>query len=415
MTRFSAVVYLIEIKEGLAIAWDAIRANKMRAVLTTLGIVIGIVTVTLMGAAISGLNGSFHNSISSMGADVLYLNRVSWLANSREDWINQQKRPLITRDQVRAVEAQMPLLQCAAPVVEIAQSISYNDRDSTGVRVIGTTDQFILVRNFGLAAGRFFTPLEANAGRAVCVLGTNIAGKLFANESPLGKTVRLGRRSLEVIGVIEKQGGFLGMPTLDDRVIIPLPQVFNGYSRQPDIGMEIKVADITRLDDATEDLRALMRRLRHVAPGDPDNFGINQQQQFVTIFNQVGGTMATVGLVITGLSLFVGGIGIMNIMFVSVAERTREIGVRKAIGAKRRTILMQFLIEAALICLLGGLVGLGVAYSLTFAVSRIMPVSMSLPVVMLAILVSLITGVISGFLPAWRGARMNAVDALRNE
>ncbi len=407
--------FLVELKEGMGIAWDAIRANKMRAVLTTLGIVIGIVTVTLMGAAISGLNGAFHKSISSMGADVLYLNRVNWLADSREDWLNQQKRPLITRDQVRAVESQMPLAQTAAPVVEISSSITYNSRDTSSVRLVGTTDQFVFVRDFAMASGRFFTPLESDAGRPVCVLGTNVAGRLFENESPIGKIVRVGRRSLEVIGVIEKQGGFLGMPTLDDRVIIPLPQLFNGYSRQPDLSMEIKVADITRLDDAREDLRGLMRRVRHVAPGEPDNFGINQQEQFIKIFNQVGGTMATVGLVITGLSLFVGGIGIMNIMFVSVAERTREIGVRKAIGAKRRTILIQFLIEAALICLLGGLIGLGFAYGLTFAVQKIMPTSLSLPVVLLAILVSLLTGVVSGFLPAWRAARMNAVDALRNE
>ena len=158
-----------------------------------------------------------------------------------------------------------------------------------------------------------------------------------------------------------------------------------------------------------------MRRVRHVAPADKDDFSINQQQQIIDVFNKVVGTVGVVGLVITSLSLFVGGIGIMNIMFVSVAERTREIGVRKAIGAKNRTILLQFLIEAAVICLIGGLLALGMAYGLTFAVSRIMPASMSLQVVGLAILVSLVTGVISGFLPAWRAARMNPVDALRNE
>jgi putative ABC transport system permease protein len=155
--------------------------------------------------------------------------------------------------------------------------------------------------------------------------------------------------------------------------------------------------------------------VRHVAPGDPDDFAINQQEQFVTMFNKVAGTIGIVGLLITGLSLFVGGIGIMNIMFVSVAERTREIGVRKAIGAKRRTILLQFLIEAATICTLGGLIGLGITYLLTFAVARFLPVRMSLPVVLAAIAVSILTGVISGFLPAWRAARMNPVDALRNE
>jgi putative ABC transport system permease protein len=405
------VNFFIEIKEGLSFAYDAVRANKMRAVLTTLGIVIGIVTVTLMGATINGLNQSFHSSISNMGADVLYLNRVDWLINSWNDWLKQQKRPVITRDQVRAVE-RSSVAQSVAPVVELNQSISYNNRNSTAVSVEGTTDQFIAVRGFGLAQGRFFTSLESDAGRAVCVLGTNVAGQLFQRESPIGKTVRVGGTSLEVIGVAEKQGSFLDLPSLDDDVIVPLPQL---HLHNADLGVQIKVAGTASVDDATEELRALMRRLRHLAPGAPDDFSINQQEQFITIFNQIGGTMATVGLVITGLSLFVGGIGIMNIMFVSVAERTREIGVRKAIGAKRRAILLQFLIEAAMICLLGGLVGLGIAYGLTFAVARVMPVSMNLPVVFLALLVSLLTGVISGFLPAWRAARMNAVDALRNE
>ena len=162
----------------------------------------------------------------------------------------------------------------------------------------------------------------------------------------------------------------------------------------------------------------MLRKIRHVKPADPDNFSINQQEQFVKTFDAVTGTIAAVGLLITGMSLFVGGIGIMNIMFVSVAERTREIGVRKAIGARRRTILLQFLIEAASICLLGGLAGLGITYALTLLVAGAFPyfpVTMSLPVMGLAILTSVLTGVVSGFLPAWRAARMNPVDALRNE
>jgi putative ABC transport system permease protein len=243
----------------------------------------------------------------------------------------------------------------------------------------------------------------------------NVATRLFVSEPPVGKRIRLGARQLEVIGVIEKQGSFLKLPSLDDMVVIPIPQLLMGYARNPDFEIQIKVAGVENVEDAKEELRGLMRKARHLAPGAPDDFAINQQEQIVKIFNSVAGTIATVGLLITGLSLFVGGIGIMNIMFVSVAERTREIGVRKAIGAKRRTILLQFLIEAAVICLLGGLVGLVVTYLLTFAVARIMPVNMSLPVMGLAMLVSLVTGVASGFFPAWRAARMNPVDALRNE
>jgi putative ABC transport system permease protein len=407
--------FFVEIKEGLGIAWDAIRANKMRSVLTTLGIVIGIISVTLMGTVLNGLNTSFRKGISGIGADVLYVDRTDWVNDSYDAWLAERKRASISRDQVEYIEREMPMAQNIAPVISGSLAISYRSKDASGVRVIGTTDQFMAISGFALAEGRFISPLEADAGRDVCVLGTNVASRLFANESPIGKTVRLGHRPVEVIGVIEKKGSFLGLPTLDDQVIIPVRLLVGSYMREPDYTIQVKVDEIAHLDDAKEELRGLMRRARRVAPTDPDDFAINQQQQIIDVFDRVAGTIGVVGLVITSLSLFVGGIGIMNIMFVSVAERTREIGVRKAIGAKNRTILLQFLIEAAAICLIGGFLGLATTYGLTFAVGRIMPASMSLRVVGLAILVSLVTGVISGFLPAWRAARMNPVDALRNE
>jgi putative ABC transport system permease protein len=249
----------------------------------------------------------------------------------------------------------------------------------------------------------------------VCVIGQDVATNLFQNEAALGKQIKIGPRTLEVIGVLEKQGSFLGMQSLDNEVIIPIQQFLIGYMRDPDFEIQVKVARLEELEDAKEELRGVMRKVRQLAPGDDDDFAINQQDMFIKMFHSVAGTIAAVGLVITGLSLFVGGIGIMNIMFVSVAERTREIGVRKAIGAKRRTILIQFLSEAATICLLGGLIGMLIAYLFTFLIARVLPVSMSLPVVGLALLVSLLTGLASGFFPAWRAARMNPVDALRNE
>ena len=173
--------------------------------------------------------------------------------------------------------------------------------------------------------------------------------------------------------------------------------------------------DLDQMEDAKEELRAVMRRSRHLIPTAPDNFAINQQDQILEIFHRVAGTIGGIGIFITGLSLFVGGIGIMNIMFVSVAERTREIGVRKAIGAKSRTILLQFLIEAACICLLGGVIALLIAWPTTLLMQKAMPATLSPLVVSISLGVSALTGITSGFLPAWRAARMNPVDALRNE
>jgi putative ABC transport system permease protein len=412
------VNFLIEIKEGLSIAWDAIRANKMRSVLTTLGIIIGIVTVTAMGTAIDALNRAFYDSISILGADVLYVSRFTWADRTYEMWLSESKRRDITHLQARKVEQQMSLASAVAPVVSMNQMVWYKNRSSSRVEIFGTTDQYQTTSGFTVGQGRFFTEDEAEGGRPVCVIGNDVATNLFQRESPLGRKIKIGARRVEVVGVLEKRGSFLGMGSFDNRVVIPIQQLLIGYWRDPDFTVEVKVKDLVHLEDAKEELRGLMRKIRHIAPGDPDDFTINQQEQFITTFHKVTGTIAMVGLLITSLSLFVGGIGIMNIMFVSVAERTREIGVRKAIGARRRSILLQFLIEAASICLLGGLVGLGITYLLTLLASHFFPyfpLDMSVPVMGLAILVSVVTGLTSGFLPAWRAARMNPVDALRNE
>lgn len=405
---------LTELREGIGISWGAIRANKMRSILTTLGIVIGIVTVTLMGTAITGLDRAFLKNISSIGADVLYVQRFEWFAGSHEAWMKMQKRRLITQTQANALWGQLTLSKAVAPAADVNETVRYKTRSSSSVDVIGTTEQYAITSGVGLSQGRFLSPGEVSGGRPVCVLGSELAARLFRRELPLGNRVRIGGASFEVVGVLEKQGSFLGMFSLDNQVIIPFAQLAANFWNNPDCEIQVKVSDLAQLDEAREEVRAAMRRIRHLSPSDPDDFGINQQDQFVKMFHRLGGTIAAVGVFITGLSLFVGGIGIMNIMFVSVAERTREIGIRKAIGAKRRTILLQFLIEAASLCLLGGLIGLGIAWPITFLLQRVLPATMSPVIVATAILVSLVTGVLSGFFPAWRAARMNPVDALRS-
>ncbi len=407
--------FLTELREGFSISFAAIRANKMRAALTTLGIVIGIVTVTLMGTAIEGLNRSFMQSISTLGADVLYVSRQNWLNRSHAEWLQSMKRRPISLDQFRALEKQSPFALAVAPSTEDNMSVKFKNRRSDSVNVIGTTDAYLLTSGVGVALGRFLTAAEAEGGRPVCVVGSQVATNLFQRESPLGNRITVGPRTFEVVGVLETQGSMLGMSSLDNRVIIPLSQFTTWIWNNPDLDIAVKVKNVVELEEAREELRHVMRRIRHVAPGQPDDFSINQQDQFVEMFHRVAGTIGAIGLFITGLSLFVGGIGIMNIMFVSVAERTREIGIRKAIGAKRRTILLQFLIEAASICLLGGLIGLAIAWPVTFVIQRFLPATMSFTVMGIALLVSLVTGVLSGFFPAWRAARMNPVDALRAE
>jgi putative ABC transport system permease protein len=406
---------LTELKEGLGISWSAIRANKMRSVLTTLGIVIGIVTVTLMGTAIEGLNGAFLKAISTIGADVLYVQREDWSgSDTEEEWRKIQKRPRLTIEQAGRLERDLTLSSAVAPLGFDQRMLKYEKRDATGVQLVGSTDQLLQTGGISIADGRFLSAADADGGRPVCVIGSTVATNLFQQESPLGKKILIGQRPFEVIGVLEKQGDMFGQ--FDNQAVIPLRQLASAFVHTREIEMiQVKVKDVTDVENAKEELHSVMRRLRHLAPGDPDDFAINQQEQILTMVHKITAIIGGIGLFITGLSLFVGGIGIMNIMFVSVAERTREIGIRKAIGAKRRTILLQFLVEAATICLIGGAIGLGIAWPITLVLQHYMPASMSPMVVSLALLVSLVTGVVSGFIPAWRAARMDPVDALRNE
>lgn len=404
-----------ELHEGFHISWDAVRAHKLRSTLATLGIVIGIVTVTLMAAAIEGLNNAFMQSISSLGSDVFYVQQYSWFNASESDYLRQQRRrrPLQMRE-ADALVGQLTLAEAIAPVAYDEDPVKYKTRKADDVVIIGTTDGYLQTSGVNVSEGRFLTQFDAEGGLPICVIGSDVASNLFRGDMALGSQIKIEDQSFQVVGVLEKQGSMLGW-SLDNRIIVPLREFLKDIWSRPQIEIHVKAKPGADLDEAKEELRQTMRHIRHLPPNQPDDFAINQQDQLIKMFHSTTAGIALVGIFITSLSLFVGGIGIMNIMFVSVAERTREIGVRKAIGAKRRAILLQFLLEAACICLIGGAIGLAVAWSLTFAVKHLFPIEMSWPIVLIAILVSLMTGVISGILPAFRAARMNPVDALRNE
>ena len=203
--------------------------------------------------------------------------------------------------------------------------------------------------------------------------------------------------------------------SMDNVIYLPITRMLNDFARHPNVGISVQIKDLTQVDELTEEIRGAMRRVRQIPPGEPDDFAINKQEVLLNTFNRVSGVIASVGLFITALSLFVGGIGVMNIMFVSVSERTKEIGLRKAIGARRRTILLQFLSESILICLIGGCIGILIACSLSPIVNHYIPASISIKTILFALVIAAFVGVISGYIPAWKAASMNPVDALRKE
>lgn len=402
-----------EVKEGLIIAFRAIRANKMRSVLTTLGIVIGIVSVTLMATAIEGVNRAFDKSAAAFGTDVLYVEKWPWV--SHEDWATIRNRRNMEVQYAAKIERQSVFAEAVAPVVGTRKRLTNGTYSMEDGFVSGTTHQYINAAGVTLSDGRFFTAEESGAGRPVAVIGATVAETLFPRGDPLGKVIRVGGFPYIVVGVAEKQGGLFGEFTSDKRVFMPLFSFQHQFGSRRNVSIQVRVGDLKQLEDAKIELEGIMRKIRSLPPGKPNDFNINQQEILTQTFGGISLVIASIGLFITGLSLFVGGIGIMNIMFVSVTERTKEIGIRKAIGAKRRSILVQFLVEAAALCLIGGLIGLFIAFPLSLVVDQFLPTAMPLSVVAIAILISLAVGVISGFMPAYRAARMDPVEALRYE
>jgi putative ABC transport system permease protein len=401
-----------EISEGLKISASAIFSNKLRSGLTTLGIVIGILTVSLMAMALEGMRQKFLRSISALGADVFYIEKYPW-ERTTAWWRVRNRRDFSIQD---AKIIQRESIHALAVSVENSAMlpVRYRDRSSTGVWICGNNEQSALVRQLVVKEGRFFSEAEVAGARPVCVLGAEIAEKLFPDGRAVGERIQVAGKSFEVIGVNEKFGAFI-FANMDNQVIIPITRLTSDFMRDPYVFFMVKIRPESKMDEAREELRGIVRKIRRVPPDAEDDFAINQQEMMIKQFDKVVRTLGAIGMFITGLALFVGGIGIMNIMFVSVAERTKEIGIRKAIGAKRRTILIQFLIEAIIIGLFGGTIGLAAAWGANAALQRYLPTGMSLQVAALALAMSLVTAIVAGFFPANRAARMNAVDALRAE
>jgi putative ABC transport system permease protein len=410
---------IIDIKEGILISLRAIRANKMRAFLTTLGIIIGIVAVTTMSTAIVGLEKAFISSISSFGSDVLYIDKFEWFGG--QDWSYYRNRKDITYEQYERLRDKLSgnnLLKAIAPNKRTFGATVEKDRHTaTATLVYGTTAEYVETANTIPAQGRFMSDLEVKASRNVCVIGMDIADALFPYGNPINQTIKVNNEPMKVVGVLEKQGsGLFGGFSMDGQIIMPIGIFEKIFGEQRGrLRIDVKVANEKNIQDVKEEIRSIMRVIRKVPPGQPDDFAINQQEVFKQVYDKTVGIISIAGIVITSLALFVGAIGIMNIMFVSVTERTNEIGIRKAVGAKTWSILIQFLSEAAIICLIGGIIGLIISFPLSLLINQFLPTAMPISIVVLALVISSGVGVVSGFLPAYKASRLNPVEALRKD
>lgn len=407
---------IFELREGLGIAWRAIKANKIRAALTMLGIFIGITAVVLMSTAIKGIDNSFQRGISALGSDVIYISKWPWFSN--EEWWRIRNRKNISMDDYYKFKDLVKTPRAIAPVISSIQTIKYDERRVENIFLNGSTSDYVATTNFTFDQGRFYSEIESNASRNVAVVGSEIFKKLFPRGDALDKTIKIGGVNYKVVGVLAEQGStMLGPFNPDNQVFIPIGTIFKNFVSRHfnSITINVRAQSPDMVEETRAEAESAMRKVRGLTYSEANDFSINQQEALQEQYNSVVGVIQIAGLFITGLSLFVGAIGIMNIMFVSVKERTKEIGLRKAIGAKRRSILAQFLLESSVICLLGGLIGLIVALLLSLMLNQFFPTAIQYDVVIIAILISLLTGIISGIAPAYTAAKMDPVEALRYE
>lgn len=405
------------IESGL-IALQALRSHKLRAVLTTLGIIIGVVTVVGIISIIQGLNTGFKDQISNLGSDVLYIDRYPWVITDSDEWWRVHRRPRIREQQYEYIKEQSLHAAYVVPQITNRSAVSRGKHSLDRITLIGTNQHGLHV-GFGpqdLATGRFLSFVDVDRNRMVAVIGNKISETLFPEEDPLGERVTIGGRRFLVIGVLNEQGNMLGND-MDSNVYVPHGAFVKTFGAWRSYTIAVKLRDPDAMENARIELAGLMRTARKLKPREENDFEINNQDMLLNFYNSITRSLWITAIGIGGISLLIGGIGIMNIMMVSVTERTREIGIRKALGATRWTIMLQFLIESIMVCLVGVILGMGFAAGLAKAVDAFtpLPAAISVSWAGLGIGFVLVIGILFGLWPASRAAKLNPIEALRYE
>jgi len=405
---------LSQINEYLRMAWSAIIGHKMRSFLTTLGIFIGVTTIITIWTTIQGLNNYINGTLSDIGNAVVYVEKYPWII--KNDFWKYRNRKKVSWKEYNAIKKQSRLAQHIAPQLMSAKIVGYRDKSFEGIPILGTSEQFADISSNDLQEGRFLIRSDVRSRSHVVVVGAELATKLFKTLDPLGKYIKIDRQRYRIIGVLQKQGSFFGQ-SRDNYAIVPIGTFQKAFGNNRGMQIAVTAASADQLDDLKEELRGILRKTRQVKPGAEDDFAINQLDQLTSFYSSATSTLYGIILLIAAISLLVGGIGITNIMLVSVTERTREIGIRKALGATRKNILSQFIFESVAIASIGGIIGilLGIAAGLLVLNAMKVEGGIAFSSIVVGFSFSAFVGIVSGLYPAYKAAKMNPIDSLRYE
>jgi len=407
-------------KESFLFALHALRSNVLRTILTLSGVTIGIFSIISVFTLIDFLEKQVREDVESLGNNVVYIQKWPWTppeGESEYPWWRYMNRQVPSLDNYEQIKRRSQIAEAVSYVMSSRKMLQFEDNSYENVGVMGVSDGFESIWSFEIADGRYFSPYENNSGMPVALIGAEIAKELFLGADPIGKRVKMMGRKLLIIGVVQRQGEDMFGNSLDKNIIMPVNyarSLFNLRSESVNPMILVKAKEGYSSDDIVDELTGVMRAIRRIKPSAENDFALNRISLIQKNFDSLFDFIDMAGWFIGGFSILVGGFGIANIMFVSVKERTRIIGIQKALGAKRKFVLWQFLIESTVLSLLGGMAGLTIVFCLAISISLITETEMALTIVNVfkGIVISSVIGIVSGFIPAWKASRMDPVAAI---